>query len=327
MPPSRPAVPTPRIYDSMPTLLGAATKAGLDCGDYSKELKSSTTRFDCKNGTVLLFPNEQDATKWITTREWDPETTMNNNSTLSYGRWAILADVSTIMLLNETLPGLLISGPASTAVRYQIDCGENSYTDYRQAWTAEESFTAEFAESYWLDEPLDEGSLTLCDVEMEEGGTYTKAQLKAISAADYEEQEEIATLFGLCAATRNYYAQKNSELSEAQITEAKAMLLLCPDFPAKDRVTANMKTSQRIQKERTEGARFEDGSYRVGKEIKSGVYYIPKADGGCYWERLDKRGEIIDNNFINASTRVQVTIRSSDYTFSSESCGGEWRRA
>ena len=40
-------------------------------------------------------------------------------------------------------------------------------------------------------------------------------------------------------------------------------------------------------------------------------------------ERLDSSGEIIDNNFINSGFRAEVSIKSSDYSFTAEGCG-EW---
>jgi len=42
-------------------------------------------------------------------------------------------------------------------------------------------------------------------------------------------------------------------------------------------------------------------------------------------QRLDNAGEIIDNNFISAAPRAEVTIRPSDYAFNSEDCG-RWVR-
>jgi hypothetical protein len=36
---------------------------------------------------------------------------------------------------------------------------------------------------------------------------------------------------------------------------------------------------------------------------------------------VDSRGEIIDNDFVTAAPRVEVTIRASDAGFNSERCG------
>ncbi|MGW5240689.1 hypothetical protein ACWEOW_17305 [Monashia sp. NPDC004114] len=76
--------------------------------------------------------------------------------------------------------------------------------------------------------------------------------------------------------------------------------------------------------EQSNGTRFGAGTFLVGKEIKPGTYFVTDVDG-CYWERQNRNGETIDNDFINQARRVQVRIRSTDYAFSSERCG-EWAR-
>ena len=68
------------------------------------------------------------------------------------------------------------------------------------------------------------------------------------------------------------------------------------------------------------GRQFDDGLYRVGKDIKPGTYYTTDVDG-CYWERQNRNGGTIDNGFVISAKRVQVTIRSGDYAFMSEDCG------
>lgn len=69
------------------------------------------------------------------------------------------------------------------------------------------------------------------------------------------------------------------------------------------------------------------GDYKVGTgtgELSHGTYVATDVKN-CYWERLDANGNIIDNNFINAAPRAQVTVRSSDYAVNFEGCGG-WVR-
>lgn len=68
---------------------------------------------------------------------------------------------------------------------------------------------------------------------------------------------------------------------------------------------------------------FGSGTYRVGTDIEPGTYAVESASAfsGCYWERTDASGEIIDNNFINSGFRAEVTIASSDYSFHTERCG------
>ncbi|MFD0968121.1 hypothetical protein [Plantactinospora endophytica] len=86
-----------------------------------------------------------------------------------------------------------------------------------------------------------------------------------------------------------------------------------------------MKRGQADAKLEAEGRIFADGTYLVRKEIKPGRYVTTDVEG-CYWERQDRSGEIIDNNFTLSARRVQVTIKPSDYGFMSENCG-QWRPA
>ncbi|MEU9085280.1 hypothetical protein [Streptomyces sp. NPDC048357] len=77
---------------------------------------------------------------------------------------------------------------------------------------------------------------------------------------------------------------------------------------------------------------FSNGDYEVsskpkpGEEsIKPGTYRIKGDLKNCYWERLTRSGEIIDNNFASAAREITVTIRASDGLFRSEGCGGAWK--
>ncbi len=51
---------------------------------------------------------------------------------------------------------------------------------------------------------------------------------------------------------------------------------------------------------------------------------MPEGDYGCYWQRNDSSGNIIDNN-LTSGARMQVTISSSDNSFTSELCEAEWQ--
>jgi hypothetical protein len=69
------------------------------------------------------------------------------------------------------------------------------------------------------------------------------------------------------------------------------------------------------------------GSRPVGDgddEALPGTWVTYQVDG-CYWERLDDRGEIIDNNFASSAPQVQVAISSTDFAFNSSGCG-RWLR-
>jgi hypothetical protein len=80
-------------------------------------------------------------------------------------------------------------------------------------------------------------------------------------------------------------------------------------------------------KEQASGQLFGSGTYLVGDEIESGTYFVEGEIEGCYLERHDSAGEIIDNNFIDGGRRLEVTIRSSDYAFHSGAAGSGGRPA
>jgi hypothetical protein len=111
---------------------------------------------------------------------------------------------------------------------------------------------------------------------------------------------------------------------DATFTEVEAALAQCPEKRTKvEKVIKVQKKDEALEK----GKRlFYSGTYRVGKDIKPGTYYITKP-GSCYWERQDRNGKTIDNYFSDNPSRVQVTIRANDYAFNSD-CGTDtdpWR--
>ena len=77
---------------------------------------------------------------------------------------------------------------------------------------------------------------------------------------------------------------------------------------------------------------FVDGTWRVGPDIKAGLYRaIPPSPGlgvpGCYWARLSgltgERSDIITNE--TTENPVQVEIKARDVAFKSIGCG-QWSR-
>lgn len=74
--------------------------------------------------------------------------------------------------------------------------------------------------------------------------------------------------------------------------------------------------------ERAKGGIGNGSSFAVPDEVKPGTYETTSSNiEGCYWER-GRNGQIIANNFINASTvKQRVTIRVGDDTFVSKNCG------
>ncbi|SCE91668.1 hypothetical protein GA0070214_103253 [Micromonospora chaiyaphumensis] len=154
----------------------------------------------------------------------------------------------------------------------------------------------------------------------------TSVEKQAYKVSKYDDQD-IAPLYEICAAidTEDVYAEAGFAASSEQITEINAALTLCPKHPYAKKWRQAVQRGQADADLEAQGRLFGSGTYRVGKEIKPGTYVTHDVDG-CYWERQNSSGNIIDNYFTNGARRVQVTIRSSDYAFHSENCG-EWRPA
>ena len=77
---------------------------------------------------------------------------------------------------------------------------------------------------------------------------------------------------------------------------------------------------------------FVDGTWRVGPDIKAGLYRtIPPSPGlgvpGCYWARLRGLGGESDDIIVAGTTQnpVQVMVKTSDLAFKSIGCG-QWNR-
>lgn len=151
------------------------------------------------------------------------------------------------------------------------------------------------------------------------------AEEQAMISAGYT-PDQIAFAKDWCAVSSHpadVYLNPTFAPNDAQIREINGWLILCPTHPEAPQLQAAVQRGTEINAQRARGERFYGGTFRVGVEIPPGTYVIEKVSAGCYWERLDATGEIIDNNFIGGETRAQVTIRASDYSFHSEGCG-EW---
>ncbi|MCM0673887.1 hypothetical protein NCC78_04085 [Micromonospora phytophila] len=166
---------------------------------------------------------------------------------------------------------------------------------------------------------------TSCEIE----GAITivsPTEKAAYKASGYDDQD-VSTLYEICAAVDpdDGYAEAGFAASADQIREINAALMLCPKHPYAKTWREAVKRGQVDVDLEADGRLFGPGTFRIGKEIKPGTYVTTDVDG-CYWERQNRSGDIIDNYFTNSALRVQVTIRSSDYAFSSRGCG-EWRPA
>lgn len=66
-----------------------------------------------------------------------------------------------------------------------------------------------------------------------------------------------------------------------------------------------------------------DGTYRVGTQIKPGLYKATGTGSGCYWERLNGFGPSLDDVNANyfGSARTYVQIAPGDVGFRSSGCG------
>jgi len=159
------------------------------------------------------------------------------------------------------------------------------------------------------------------------GTTVAPAPAQKLIDAGYSD-DEIAFAQAWCDGADPYwdpatdiYLDPTFALSPDQIHEVKGWLLLCPDNQYAKPLRAAIKRSQKVNQATARGERFFAGTYVIGKDIKPGTHVVNQASAGCYWERTDATGEIIDNNFVSGSTRVQVTSLPSDYSFTNEGCG------
>jgi hypothetical protein len=158
------------------------------------------------------------------------------------------------------------------------------------------------------------------------GVPLTAVEQQAFEASGYDDPTHITTLYGICAAVdpTDTYTSGEHAASPEQIPELTGVLTLCPGHPLAAEFRATIERGQAEADLEASGQLIGPGTYLVGDEIQPGTYYVEGEIEGCYWERQDSAGEIIDNDFVNSARRVEVTIRSSDYAFHSEGCG-QWR--
>jgi hypothetical protein len=136
---------------------------------------------------------------------------------------------------------------------------------------------------------------------------------------------KVEILYGVCGSNNQWWpgVTKNDADSAAAAQEVIGASLLCPNHPHADQVKAYVKRS--LDQAEADKNRIQyDGTYLVGRDLNPGTY-VSRPTGGCYWERTDRNGEIIDNNFSNGA-RVQFTVKPSDFSISVQGCG-EWSRA
>jgi hypothetical protein len=112
-------------------------------------------------------------------------------------------------------------------------------------------------------------------------------------------------------------------LAEVQATTADQMNilvagvpLLCPQWTA----TVKQAASGKYPVFMGEGT-YMVTSKRGPENVPPGTYRTTGDLSGCYWERTKANGDIIDNNFATHASKITVTIRASDDSFTSQGCG------
>jgi len=129
-------------------------------------------------------------------------------------------------------------------------------------------------------------------------------------------------LYELCAVVDpgDACAAPGFVMSEGQVYEATAGLMLCLKQPHAKAWRQAIARGRADIKLTASGREFGDGLWLVNKQIKPGTYVTSDVEN-CYWERQNRNGGVIANDFIIAAKRLQVTIRTSDYAFNSDGCG------
>lgn len=200
---------------------------------------------------------------------------------------------------------------------YTVTCtSENGATISNRAFTV-----------FWNSPvPFYESSCEVARTSGDENSPEQRAALAAYSNAGLgsaSSPASIETLYRLCVSPTLSLIDGIRLASIPQVEERAAALLLCPDHPAAATFQAAAAELQGDAAAEAAGERFGSGTFRVGTDIQPGRYVVERDTpfDGCYWERTDAAGEIIDNNFINSGFRVEVTIGANDYSFYADGCG------
>ncbi|MCP2255177.1 hypothetical protein LY13_003951 [Prauserella aidingensis] len=149
----------------------------------------------------------------------------------------------------------------------------------------------------------------------------TETERDAYEASGYADGD-IGVLYSQCTeASAGSYPDVPSA---TQVSELEGILILCPDHPRAGKFRELVKAGNRDIELADSGRLIRSGTWRVGEQVQPGTYAVESHIEGCYWERTDSTGEIIDNNFVRGAKRVEATIVHGDHSFTSENCG-TWR--
>lgn len=201
---------------------------------------------------------------------------------------------------------------------FSYECG--GPVGQSSSWEYEELDTLEEVWAYDGEIPM-----RSCTVSRERGDTMTEAEREALISTGYEDptERDLRDVYELCGETDGFLTM-DLWLTPEHAQEMRRVLALCPGFPHADLFSAAVAEVELAEQQFADGTRIEDDTtHIVGDTIYAGTWVVEQSRSNCYWERRDSAGNIIDNNFIPGQTRVQVTIRASDYSFFSENCG-EW---
>ncbi|MEJ1815920.1 DUF2510 domain-containing protein [Clavibacter michiganensis] len=194
---------------------------------------------------------------------------------------------------------------------WSITCSDSSYNDYSYA-----NFREVWGSSV---------ALKSCETGSRSGDFYSDEQKAAVEAGAVSGLDKVGILENICAGLGFSTYGSMAGYSEGQAKELSGALMICPDHARAGEVRAKVDASLAEQAALANGTAFGAGVKRVGQDIQPGTYVTEGTLDGCYWERTDGAGEIIDNNFIGSALRAEVTIRAGDYSFSSNSCG-TWKK-
>ncbi len=182
----------------------------------------------------------------------------------------------------------------------------HEFVNFREAWKSTISFSG-------------------CREDERKGDFFSDEQKSAVASGAVSGVDELGVLDSICGALGSSSYGSMTAYSESQAKELYGALSICPDHPKAGEIRAKVDSSLAEAAALADGTAFGSGVKRVGQEVQPGTYATEGALNGCYWERTDGAGEIIDNNFIGSALRAEVTIRASDYSFSSNRCG-TWKR-
>ncbi len=193
--------------------------------------------------------------------------------------------------------------------------------------------TLDFSEAWSTEMPVgDDHDYSLCGYGRQDPEVSPVTELEREIVETYSEyplsqSRIIGDLFAFCVEHGTKWMTQRTPLSEGQAETLVRAFRFCPGHPDRAGIEPRIAQMGVEGAERSSGTRFGSGIYRVGIDIQPGSYVSESESGfdGCYWERVDANGEIIDNYF-GSPFRVTVTIASSDYSFRTDGCG-EWSRS